>query len=123
MMWPVELRSHEIGMLVGRSSRYRLGQDYAGQLHLELDGAILVEVPEEAVVVVAQRGDRGDDQPTGSSDLGLLGHPVVVLPQDPEVFLVDADRVTDRLGVAGRICDHAVEVANLAQAVTPGHQR
>ncbi len=47
----------------------------------------------------------------------------MVLPQDPEVFLVDADRVGDRLGVAGRICDHAVEVANLAQAVTAEHQR
>ena len=45
------------------------GQD-AGQLHLELDGAVEVEVPVEAVLVVAHGGDRAHHQPPRPADLG-----------------------------------------------------
>ena len=44
-----------------------------GELDLELDGAVEVEVPEEAVLVVADGGDGGDHQAPGPAHLGAAG--------------------------------------------------
>src|SRR5262249_28852409 len=50
-------RVRVIGVRVGR------GEQDSGRLDLELDRAVQVEVPVEAVVVVAHRGEVGDHEP------------------------------------------------------------
>src|SRR3989454_8734972 len=89
---------------------------------LQLDGAVLVEVPEEAVLVVAHGRDGRDGQASRAPHLDLAGAKVRVLPQDAEVLLVHADGVLegDRLALAVR--DDRVEVADLAEAVTAEHE-
>ena len=55
---PGQLRRHRVGVRDARAGRDRLRLDDPGQLHLGLDRAVQVEVPEEAVLVVADGGDR-----------------------------------------------------------------
>ena len=97
MIRGVELRGDEVAV---RRRLARAGgpqREDAGQLDLELDRAVLVEVPEEAVLVVLDRRDRRDDQPPRPPDLGRVGQAAVgVLPEDAVVFLVHADGVLDR---------------------------
>src|SRR5689334_7104131 len=96
--------------------------DHAGQLDLVFDGAVLVEVPEVAVLVVSDGGDHRDHQPPRAPDLGLAGPPVHVLPAHAVVFLVQADHVLDHLGVAVVVVQPGVEVVDLAQAVAAQFQ-
>ena len=92
-------------------------RDHAGELDLVLDAAVLIEVPVEAVLVVAHRGDGRDHQPPGTPDLDEAAPEIEVLPEDPGVLLVQADRVLDRHRLAPVVRDHAVEVADLAETV------
>ena len=98
-------------------------RDDAGQLDLELDGAVLVEVPVEAVLVVADGGDERDDEPARAPHLRASPAPVDVLPQDARVLLVHADGVRERHGAAAAVVDHRVEIADLAQAVAADLER
>jgi hypothetical protein len=107
-------------LLPRRLARRR--QDARG-LDQELDGPVEVEVPVEAVLVVGHRRDEGDDQPAGAADLGLVEAEVVVLPGDGVVLLVHAHGVADGQRVAVAVADHAVEVADLPEAVTAEAQR
>ena len=66
----------------------RHGIRYASQLDLKLKAAVLVEVPVERILVVANCGDEGNDKASGATDLNLLGAPISVLPQDAVVLLV-----------------------------------
>ena len=96
----------------------RAQREDAGQLDLELDVAVLVEIPEEAVLVVLDRRDRRDDQPARAAHLRVVGQPAVgVLPEDAEVFLVHADGVLDRQRLAAAVAQVGVEVADQAEAV------
>ena len=97
--------------------------DDAGELHLELDVAVEVEVPEEAVLVVADGRDEADHQPSAAPDLVRTAEEVDVLPPDARVFLVQADGVLDdlRFALLGR--EHRVEVVDLAEAVTAEGER
>ncbi len=101
------------GLAVGDAGH---GHD-ARQLHLELDGSVLVQGPVEAVVVVRDRREARDDEPAAAPDLGAAGAGVHVLPEDRVVLLVQADAVDDglRFAVAVEVVD--VEVADLAEAV------
>lgn len=83
----------------------RAGGQYAGELDLVLDVAVGVEVPEEAVLVIPDGRDRGDDQPPRAAHLDLLRPEVRVLPGDPVVLLVHADGVRDDDRVARRVVD------------------
>src|SRR6266540_240853 len=98
------------------------GEHHAGGLHLQLDGAVQVQVPVEAVVVVADRGEGRDDQAPLAARLGGAGEQVAVLPGDAGVLFVQADGVgyLARLAVLGG--QHHVEVADLAEAVAAEHQ-
>ena len=81
------------GLLAGGHGH---GRQDAGQLHLELDRAVEVEVPEEAVLVVADGGDGAHHQPPRAAHLGAARARVDVLPEDPVVLLVHADGVRAR---------------------------
>ena len=87
------------------------------QLHLELHGAVEVEVPVEAVLVVAHRGDGTHHQATRPPYLAAPGDHVDVLPEDAVVLFVHADGIGPRVRLAALIGEDVVEVADLAEAV------
>ena len=97
----------------------------ARRLDLLLPRAVLVEVPVEAVVVVAHGGDGGDDQPARAAHPGLdaLLVGVGVLPKHAEVLFVDADGVLDGARAAVLVGDVAVHVDDFAEAVAAQLER
>ena len=107
---------------VVRARHAGAGQHDAGQLGLELDRAVLVEVPEVAVLVVVDRRDlrRHEAAPAAHLDVAVG---VGVLPEDPEVLLVEADAVLDDVDLALGVDRADVEVDDLAEAVAAQGQR
>src|ERR1700730_3118106 len=95
-------------------ARIGRGEQNPGQLHLALDHAIQVEVPVEAVVVVADSGEERHDQAALAAGLGRAVEDIGVLPEDAEVLLVDADRVADHPRLALVVGDCRVEIGDLA---------
>ena len=120
---PVEPGRDERAVLRHLTDGQRRRRDDAGQLDLVLDQAVVVEVPEVAVLVVPDGDDRGDHQPATAADLDGLGAEVGVLPRDPGVLLVHADRVGDDDGLAVLVVDDPVEVVDVPDAVAPEGQR
>jgi hypothetical protein len=108
---------------VCRAVRHRRGGQDAGELDLQLQRAVLVEGPVEAVVVVAHGRDRRHDQPPPAPDLGAAAHQVVVLPADADVLLVEADGVGHGPGRALLVGQDGVQVPDLAQAVAAVRER
>ena len=104
-------------------SGQRLGRHDAGELDLELDRAVQVEVPVEAVLVVADRRDEADDQATRAAHLGATAVEVDVLPEDSVVLFVNADRVLGLGRVAVLIGVDPVEVEDLAETVAAERER
>ena len=100
--------------LAGRDGR---GLDDAGQLGLELDGAVLIEVPVEAVVVVADGREERDDEAARAAHLEGVVAELVVLPEDAVVLLVHADGVLHHHGPAEIVGRRHVEVVDVAEAV------
>ncbi len=93
------------------------GQD-AGELDFKLDVAVLVEVPEEAVFVVFDSGDGGNDEAAGAAYFWCVGQAAVgVLPEDAEVFFMDADGIGDGECAAAAVGHVRVKVLNVAEAV------
>ena len=99
------------------------GRHDPGQLDLELQGAVEIEVPVEPVLVVADGGDGADDQAPGPAHLGASRRHVDVLPEDGVVLLVHADGVGPGVRLAPLVGKDVVEVVDLAEAVTPLGQR
>ena len=80
----VEARAEEVLVVRREEARLELGcgrvllarnastgQDNACQFGFELDRAVLVEVPEVAVFVVVDRGDRGGNEATAAPHLNV----------------------------------------------------
>src|SRR5436305_14571364 len=82
-----------------------------------------MEVPVEAVVVVAGGHDRAHDQPASPANFGRANRKIEVLPRDADVFLVDADGVADHVRIAALAGHHGVEIADLADTVTALFER
>ncbi len=110
----------ELGTVAGRD---RHGRHDPRELHLQLDVAVEVEVPVEAVLVVADGGDEAHDQTARAAGLVGAALQVVVLPEDPVVLLVHADRVLDGVRVALLGGEHRVEVVDDTEAVAAQLQR
>ena len=97
-----------------------------GQFDLHLNRPVQVQIPVEAVLVVAD-GEKGTHhQPPRATNLGVEvrgGVDIHMLPQHPVVLLVDAHRVLDRDGLP--IMGHGVDiqVANLPQTVAAQLER
>ena len=102
---------------------HRTGRDDPGELDLELDRAVEVEHPVEAVVVVADRRDEADHEPARAPHLGLAGAEVPVLPEQAGVLLVQADRVRERDRLARAVADDGVEVVDQPEAVAAELER
>ena len=123
MVRPGQFRGDRAGVRHPRAAPGRLRLDDAGQLDLGLDRAVQVEVPEEAVVVVADVGDEGDHHPAGPAHLGRAVVGVDVLPEDPVVLLVQADGALEDVGGAVLLGGDRVQVDDLAQAVAAEVER
>src|SRR5215831_20377005 len=87
VVWSVQARRHQGAVPGLLADGQRTGRRHPGQLYLVLDGAVLVEVPEVAVLVVADGGNRGKHQTSRAPDLRLLGPEVGVLPEDSVILL------------------------------------
>ena len=106
--------------LAGRDRR-RL--DDAGQLGLELDGAVLIEVPVEAVIVVADGREERDDEAARAAHLEGVVAELVVLPEDAVVLLMHADGVLHHHGLAEIVGGRHVEIVDVAEAVAAELER
>ena len=119
----VEARRDERAVRGALARRDRAGREHARELDLERDRAVLVEVPEEAVVVVPDRRERGDHEPARAAHLAGSVAPLDVAPEHADVLLVDADRVRDRQRLARGVRDDRVQVDDLAEAVAAARER
>ena len=109
---------------VGRlhAGRQRTEREDAGQLDLKLDVAVLIEVPEKAILVVFHGRDGGDDQPARAADFRGVQPAVGVFPQDSVVLLVHADGVLDGERIAPAGAEVAVKILDVAQTIAAEFQ-
>jgi len=89
----------------------------------KLDGAVEIEVPVEAVVVVADRGEEGEHHAPLPPGLGRARPEVGVLPEDAVVLLVQTDGVGEGLRCAGLVGDDGVQIGDVAEAVAAELER
>ena len=75
--------SHHTAPRIGLACSNRRRLDDAGQLDLELDRSVLVEVPVEAIVVVSHGREKGNDQTPRTPHFKRLVAKFVMLPEDP----------------------------------------
>lgn len=90
----------------------------ASELDFELDGAVKVENPVDAVFIVGSSEDVRDDKLASASDCYTVVAEIGVLEQDPSVFLMDADSVLDGRGLSGAVNERRIHVVDGALAVT-----
>jgi len=88
---PIQVGGDEgaVGEVVGGGT----AEQDARELDFVLDGAVLVEVPEEAIFVVIDRGDEGEDETARSPHRHTVPPPIRVLPQNAEVFFMHTDSI------------------------------
>lgn len=107
------------GVPVDRSGLAAADEHDAGGLGLDLDRPVEVEVPEEAVVVVADRGEVRHHQASRTTHVRADRAGLGVLPQHAVVLFVHADGIGDAHRVTVIVGDVAVEVVDDAEAVAP----
>ena len=94
-----------------------------GQFDFTLKRAVLVEIPIERVFVIPDGRDEGDGQPPRPAHLGLACAPIGVLPQNADVFFMQAHRVFKRRDPAAAVHLRKIEVMDHAQTVAAQRQR
>src|SRR5699024_4913321 len=92
------------------------GEDYAGRLGFQLDRTVEVEIPEEAVVVVADGGEVGDHQPARATYLGMVVE-IGVFPEHAVVLFVHTHGLRNLHRMTVVIGDHTVEVVDQPETV------
>lgn len=90
----------------------RVSVQDTGKLDLELNCAVLVEDPVNAVLVIGCREDVADNEFSCSGDRARLIAEVGVLEQYSCVLFVDANRILDRLRISGTIYESSVHVVD-----------
>ena len=105
------------------AGRHRRGLDDASQLGFELDRAVLIEVPVEAVIVIADGREERDHEPARAPHLKRLVAEFVVLPEDAVILLMQADRVLHDRRLAVIVGDRHVEIMDMAEAIAAELQR
>ena len=91
--------------------------DDACKLGLELDRAVLVEIPVEAVVVVADGREEGDHETARAAHFEDAVAELVMLPEDSVVLLMHADGILHHRRLAEVIGRRHIEVVDMAEAV------
>src|SRR4029077_12417588 len=87
------------------------------ELDLQLHVPIEIQVPVEAVLIVTDSRNEADYEATTAAHLATADEQVDVLPQDPVVLFMHADRVLDHPRPALLVGERGVEVVDLAEAV------
>src|SRR6185437_11096756 len=105
--------------LARRDGPYR---ENASQLDLVLDRTVLVEVPEEAVLVVADGRNAREYKPPGAPNFRTR-IAIDVFPKDAVVLFVKADGVFDAVGLTVRRRENAIEVTDFAEAIAAQFER
>src|SRR6185437_4362130 len=108
---------------IGLAGRDRGGLDDAGQLDLELDRAVLVEIPVKAVVVIADRREERDDEAPRAPHLESVVAEFIMLPEDAEILLMQADRVLHRGWLAEIVGCRHVEIMDVAETIAAELER
>lgn len=83
----------------------------ARQLNLQLNGAVLVEDPIHAVLIVCCGEDLANEEFARAGDGARVVSEVGMLEEDAGVFFVDADCVFDGRGCAGAVDEFGVFLA------------
>src|SRR5260370_37986448 len=120
VIWPVEARSNERprNLLLSRRDRSRCYN--ARQFDLELNRAILIQIPVKTIFVVAHRRNRGYHESTRSAHLDPPRSILVILKMLPKktiVLLVHANGIRQNYRLALGIVDRRIEIMDLTQAV------
>src|SRR4051794_34235769 len=89
----------------------RSGRHDAGEFYLVLDRTILVKIPVESVLVIADSGNTRDHQAARAPDLGLIRSPIDMLPEKAEVLFVHADCVRHMHNIATAVDHMGIEIA------------
>ena len=95
-----------------------VGVQDTGQFDLELDGAILVEDPVDAVLVIGGGEDVRDDEFASTGDDDRIITEVAMFEQDAVVFLMYTDSVFDCAGSTGFVDKIKVKVMDASFAIT-----
>ena len=112
----VHLRAPAVGALTGIVVG-GVGVQDAGELDLEGERAVHVQIPVDAVLIVCRGEDVGDDELAGARGGAAVVAEVTVLVQYAGVLLVDADSVGNGGGGAGSSHVGEIEVVDCAFAV------
>jgi hypothetical protein len=112
----IHLRGHQSAVFA--LTRQRRRQQNPGQLHLVLDGAVLIEVPVKAVFIIVDSGEKGEDETARSPHIHLVSSPVRMLPEHAEVLFMEADRIFRHRHLTATVGEHRVKVTDFPQAVT-----
>src|SRR5690348_4797840 len=89
----IQLRGDQLAVLWLYPRWEGPGVHDARHLDFELNSAILVEIPEIGILVVADGGDKRDDQAPRAAHLCLVRTPIDMLPQDAVVLFVHTDGI------------------------------
>src|SRR5581483_5857187 len=89
----------------------------ACHFYFKLNGAILVEIPEVAILVVANGGDERNDQTARTTHLCLIRAPIYMLPKDAIIFFVHTDDIGQFYQIAAAVSHEGSKIVNVAQAI------
>src|SRR5262245_49337193 len=119
----VDPRRHERPMARRLADAATADQGNARRLHLDADGSVLVEVPEEAIDIIADgRGGR-HYQPARAPHRHLLAGKIAEFPEDAEILLMNADGVGDEPRPAEPVMAPDIDIADVTEAVAAELQR
>src|SRR4029077_16269150 len=112
---------HRIAVFPPRSETLSLHD--AGQLYLELERAVEIEVPVVAVLIIQIGADVGQDQAALTTHLRMVIDEVPVLPEDRVILLMQADDPRNEDGLALVVVDSHVEVLDHTKTVAAKFER
>src|SRR6476661_7136158 len=124
VIWRVELGSNQRSIfrfLAGMQSAH--GKN-AGKFDLELNVTVLIEIPEEPVLVIFNRRNRRHHQAARTPHFWFVGYaPVGMFPQDPEILLMNTSCVWNRERSAPAVAHIRIAINNVSQAITTQAKR
>ena len=108
-----------VGVLAGV---HGVGIQDTGQLNIQLDSAVLVEDPVDAVFIVRSGKDVRENQFTATSDNHGLVAEIGMLVEDTSIFFMDADGVLHNCAGTGTVDKCCIHVVDCALAVAAERQ-
>ena len=104
------------------SRHHNCGVNDAGQFDLQLQGPILVFLPEEAILVDTHSSDEGNNQALRTAYLHVICAEIRMLPQDAVILFMHANSIGEHHYFAAIVGHHCIEIVNRSQAVAAEFQ-